>query len=91
MVLAVLQLLQPMPPQARTLWVPPQGQHQVNPPEHLPQAPSPMDSELLVGLSLVRAHLCHSLRNLHDSVHRLQSLYGTTQTLSRPDSTSVSS
>jgi hypothetical protein len=47
-------------------------------PEHLPQAPSPMDLGLLVGLSMVRAHSYHSVRNLCDNVHGLQSPYGIT-------------
>jgi hypothetical protein len=47
-----------------------------------------MDSGLLVGLSMVRAHLCHSLTDLCDSIHELQSLYGETQNLSILDSTS---
>jgi hypothetical protein len=88
LVLVMLRLLQPMLSWARTLQVLPQGLNQPSPLEHLPQAPSPMDLRLLVGLSLVRAHPFHSLRNLHDSIHGLQSLYGTTQNLSRLDSTS---
>jgi hypothetical protein len=28
-----------------------------------------MDSGLLVVLSMVRARLCHSMRNLHDNIH----------------------
>jgi hypothetical protein len=88
MMLVVLRLLQPMPPQAKTLQVLPQGWNQSSPPEHLPQAPSPMDSGYLVGLSMVRARPCYSLRNLCDIVHGLQSLYGTARNLSRPDSTS---
>jgi hypothetical protein len=87
----ILQLLQPMPPWGRTLWAPPQCQNQPTPLEHLPQAPSFMYSGLPMGLSMVRAHPCHSLRRFHDSVHRSQSSYGTTQTLSRMDSTSVGS
>jgi hypothetical protein len=71
LVLAVLQLLQPVPPQAKTLQAPPQGRSQSSPPEHLPQAPNPMDSGLLVGLSMVRACLCHSLRNLRNNIHGL--------------------
>jgi hypothetical protein len=89
--LAVLWLLQPMPPRARSLWVPPQCRNQPSPLEHLPQAPGLMDSGLPVGLSMMRARLRHSLRRFHDSVHRSQSPYGTTQTLSRPDSMSVGS
>jgi hypothetical protein len=88
-VLVVLQLLQPVPPQARTLHVHPQGRNQPSPPKHLPQAPGPMDLGLSMGLRMVRAHPCHSLRNLHDSIHGLQSLSGTTHNLSRPDSTSA--
>jgi hypothetical protein len=60
LVLAVLRLLQLVPPRAKTLHAPTQGRSQPSPPEHLPQAPSPMDSGLLVGLSMVKAHLCQS-------------------------------
>jgi hypothetical protein len=60
-------------------------------PRASPQALSPMDSGLLVGLSMVRVHPCHNLRNLHNNVRGLHSLYGTTQTLSRLDSMSVGS
>jgi hypothetical protein len=57
--------------------------------ERLPQAPGPMDSGLPVGRSVVRAHPRHSLRRSCNNIHGSQSLYGTIQTLSRPDCTSV--
>jgi hypothetical protein len=91
LVVAVLRHLQPVPPRARTLWVPLQCRNQMSTPEHLPQAPGLMDSGLPVGLSIVRGLLGRSLRRIHDKIHGSQSPYGTTQTLSRPDSTSVGS
>jgi hypothetical protein len=67
------------------------GLEPAEPPRASPQAPSPMDMGLLVGLSTARAHPCHNMRNLHNGVHGSQSLYGGTQTLSRPYFTSVGS
>jgi hypothetical protein len=88
LVSVVLHLLQPVPPRAKTLWALPQAQKQPSPLKHLPQAPSPMDSGLSMGISMVRTHLCLSLKNHRNSIHGLQSPCGTTQNLSRLDSTS---
>jgi hypothetical protein len=56
-------------------------------PEASPPSTGPMDSGLLVGMNLVRAHSCLSPRNSYDNIHGLQSLCGTTQCLSRLNST----
>jgi hypothetical protein len=71
LVLVVLRLLQPMPPQDRTLHVLPYVQSQLSPMKHLPRAPGPMDSGLLVGINMVRAHPCLSLRNNRNNIHGL--------------------
>jgi hypothetical protein len=71
LVRVVLQLLQLMPPGARTLQVPPQWKNQPSPPEHLPQVPNLVDSGLLVVLSMVRGCLFHSLRRFRGNVHEL--------------------
>jgi hypothetical protein len=57
-------------------------------PKHLPQAPGPMDSGLPMGTKLARARLCLSPKSHRSSIHGSQSLYGTTQNLSMPDSMS---
>jgi hypothetical protein len=58
-------------------------------PRASPLSPGLKDSGPPMGLNVGRAHPGHNLRRFHDSVHGSLSLYGTIQTLSRPDSTSV--
>jgi hypothetical protein len=64
-----------MSPRAKTLSVLPQGQNQLSSLDHLPQTPSAMDSGLPVGISMVRACPCLSLREHRDNIHGLQSLW----------------
>jgi hypothetical protein len=73
------------------LWVLPQARSRPSPPRPLPRAPGPMDSGLPMGINLAKARPCPSLRSCRDSIQGLQSLCGTTQSLSKLDSTSGSS
>jgi hypothetical protein len=67
------------------------GPEPIESPETSLPSPSPMESGLPVGTKLVRARPCLSLKSHRSNIHGSRSLYGTTQNLSWPDSTSVGS